>query len=145
MNEWFPLLSVIQHRTNLNYLLCPQLQNVIYYLSFWLLLFFLFGMFPPSSSLPSIPTSKSIFCILPSLICPPKALVLYLDSLRAFTVSYFTLYLFMHVSWFSVKKCKLEIGKHVSMFWKHDSYFCMSSTTVVPTKDVWITHTCIHS
>lgn len=121
---------------NLNYLLCPQLQNVIYYLSFWLLLFFLFGMFPPSSFLPSIPSSESIFFILLSLTCPPKALVLYLDSLRAFIASCLMLYLFMHVSWFSVKKCKPEIGKHVSVFWKHDSYFCMSSTIVVPTKDV---------
>lgn len=111
MNECFPFHSVILHWNNLNYLLHPQLQNIIYYLSFWPLLFFLFGIFPPFSSQPLILTSKSIFCLLPSLICPPKALALYLGSLRAFIASYLTLHLFMHVSWFSVKKCKLEIGK----------------------------------
>lgn len=83
--------------------------------SFWLL-FFLFRIFPSSSSLPSRPTSTSIFCILPSLVCPPKVPVLHLDSLRAFTTSCLMLYLFMHVSWFSVKNCKPEIGKHVSKF-----------------------------
>lgn len=130
-----PLCNSIPNQSQL-LLTKPTITNLTYYLLFWLLFYFLFGMFPPSLSLPSIPTSKSIFFILLSLICPPKALVLYLDSLRAFAASCLILYLFLHVSWFFVKKCKLEVGKHVSVFWKHDSYFCMSSTIVVPTKDV---------
>lgn len=143
LNECSSLHSIIPHWVNLNYLLFSQLGNNISYLLILASASLQVPIFP-ISTFKSHPKVYILYAAFPDSVLQ-QSLVLHLGCLRAFITSCLMLKLFVQASWLSVKNYKLlGIGKHVSHILEAWFLLLCIFCNVVPTKDVWITHTGIH-